>query len=83
MAHIAKLRKVGGSVMLAIPPALLDGLALKPDASVGVSIDDGKLIVEPRTAKRYSLEQLLREHSASAEDDSEWLGSAPSGRELI
>ncbi len=83
MAHIAKLRKVGGSVMLAIPPALLDGLSLKPDASVGVSIDDGKLIVEPRTAKRYSLDQLLREHSAAVDGDREWLDSAPSGRELI
>ena len=82
MAHVGKLRKVGGSVMLAIPPALLDGLSLKPDSSVGVSIEGGKLIVEPRNHKIYPLEQLLREHEAG-EQDREWLDAPASGREII
>jgi antitoxin component of MazEF toxin-antitoxin module len=32
---VARLRKLGGPVMLAIPPALLDSLDLRPDGSVG------------------------------------------------
>ncbi len=44
--HITNLRKVGGSVMLAVPPALLDLLQRKASTSVGVVVDDGRLIVE-------------------------------------
>lgn len=33
--HTTNLRKVGGSVMLAVPPALLDFLHLEPGAKVG------------------------------------------------
>ncbi|MBV9567389.1 MAG: antitoxin, partial [Hyphomicrobiales bacterium] len=33
--HTTNLRKVGGSVMLAVPPALLDVLHLAPGAKVG------------------------------------------------
>ncbi|MEW6363357.1 MAG: antitoxin, partial [Acidobacteriota bacterium] len=33
--HITTLRKVGGSIMLAVPPALLDILHLQPSAKVG------------------------------------------------
>ena len=34
--HTTNLRKVGGSVMLAVPPALLDILHLQPGATVGI-----------------------------------------------
>ena len=34
--HTTNLRKVGGSVMLAVPPALLDILHLQPGAKVGI-----------------------------------------------
>ena len=64
--HMTKLRAVGGSVMFAIPKALLEGLHLKANASVGVSVADGKLIVvnvfdvkEPKTKEfRKSLDSL-------------------------
>lgn len=41
------LRKVGGSVTLAVPPALLDLLSLSRGAKVGLSVDRGRLVVEP------------------------------------
>ncbi len=44
--HTTNLRKVGGSVMLAVPPALLDILQLQPGAKVGIAVESGRLIVK-------------------------------------
>ena len=38
MNHVARLRKVGGSVMVTIPPAALAELKLKPDTDVELSV---------------------------------------------
>jgi antitoxin ChpS len=43
--HTTNLRKVGGSVMLAVPPAILELLQLRAGATVGVSVEAGRLIV--------------------------------------
>ena len=43
--YTTNLRKVGGSVMLAVPPALLDILRLRPGVQVGIAIESGRLIV--------------------------------------
>ena len=45
--------------MLAVPPALLDILSLRPGAQVGIAIESGRLVVEPRQRPRYTLEELL------------------------
>ena len=45
--HTTNLRKVGGSVMLAVPPALLSILRLQAGAEVGIAVENGRLIVEP------------------------------------
>ena len=37
--HITNLRKVGGSVMLAVPPALLDLLHLQAGTTVGIAVE--------------------------------------------
>ncbi|WP_350224645.1 AbrB/MazE/SpoVT family DNA-binding domain-containing protein [Leclercia adecarboxylata] len=42
--YITRLKKVGGSVMLAVPPAILKTLDLQPDSEVGVTIDNGCLL---------------------------------------
>jgi len=84
--HTAFLRKVGGSVMLALPPAILDMLGLRAGAQVGVVVDDGRLIVEPQRRPRYALDELLAQCDPAAEttdEDREWLDGAPVGRELI
>lgn len=86
MPHTAKLRKVGGSVMVAIPKPMLDALELAPDAAVGLSVKAGKLVVEPRPRRRYSLDELLAQCDAKArpsKQDREWLESPPVGREII
>jgi antitoxin ChpS len=57
--HITNLRKVGGSVMLAVPPAILDLLHLEVGAVVGLAVDGGRLIVDPKVKPRYTLAELL------------------------
>ena len=83
--HITNLRKVGGSVMLAVPPALLDILRLQPGAKVGIAVESGRLIVEPRR-RRYTMDELLAECHPKAprtKEEQEWLDSKPAGGELI
>ena len=84
--HITNLRKVGGSVMLAVPPALLDVLQLQAGARVGIAIESGRLIVEPRQRPRYTLQELLAQchpKAARTREDRDWLDNKPVGRELI
>ena len=84
MPHAARLRKVGGSVMLAIPKPMLDALDLTADASVDLSIAGGRIVVDPRKRKRYSLDELLAECKPSARrsrEDRDWLAGGPVGRE--
>ena len=84
--HTTNLRKVGGSVMLAVPPALLDLLMLGAGASVDIGVEDGRLIVVPRTRPSYSLKELLAQcdETAPADDaDRTWLDARPVGNELL
>ena len=53
--YTTTLRKVGGSVMLAVPPALLDVLRLGPGAKVDLAVQDGRLVVEKQKRPRYTL----------------------------
>jgi antitoxin ChpS len=95
--HTTNLRKVGGSVMLAVPPALLDILHLQPGAKVGIAVDGGRLVVEPQQRPRYTLNELLvqcnpkvrrknvqrSKNARRSKQEQEWLHSKPVGRELI
>ena len=72
--------------MLAIPKPMLDALDLAPNASVGLSIKAGRLVVDPNRRRRYSLDDLLAQCKPSARRsraDREWLKNPPAGRELI
>jgi antitoxin ChpS len=64
--HTTNLRKVGGSVMLAVPPALLDILRLRPGARVGRAVQGGRLVIEPHRHPRYRLEDLLAQCNPKA-----------------
>jgi antitoxin ChpS len=84
--HTTNLRKVGGSVMLAVPPALLDILNLQPGAKVGIAIERGRLVVEPQQRRRYTLKELLAQCNPKArrsKREQEWLDSKPVGGELV
>jgi antitoxin ChpS len=80
------LRRVGGSVMLAVPPAVLDLLNLRSGVKVGLSVEGERLIVEARPKPRYTLDELLAQCDAKArrtKDERDWLAGGPAGRELI
>ncbi len=84
--YITSLRKVGGSLMLAVPPALLEMLQLRPGAKVGIAIQSGRLVLEPQRRPRYTLEELLAQCDPKAprgKKEREWLDNKPVGRELI
>ena len=84
--HTTHLRRVGGSVMFAVPPALLDILQLQPGAKVGIEVESGRLIVEARPRPRYTLDELLAQCNPKArrsKREREWLDSKPVGGELI
>ncbi len=84
--HITNLRKVGGSVMLAVPPAVLDILRLRPGAKVGLTVRGGRLVVESQQRPRYTLDELLAQCNRKVRRnrrEREWLSGARAGRELI
>jgi antitoxin ChpS len=85
MPHATRLRKVGGSVMLAIPKSVLDALDLAPDAAVDLSIKAGRLVVDPKKRRRYSLDELLAQCKPAKRSraDREWQTDLRAGRELI
>lgn len=87
--HTTRLRKVGGSVMLAVPPALLDVLEVGVGTEVGLALHDGQLVVSPRPRPRYTLDQLILEAEAAGHlygatvEDREWIDAPAAGRELV
>jgi antitoxin ChpS len=84
--HTTNLRKVGGSVMLAVPRAVLDVLGLRPGAKLGIAIERDRLVLELPKRARYTLDELLAQCDSKArrtKEDQEWLDNRPVGRELI
>jgi len=81
-----RLKKVGGSVMLAVPPAVLKTLGLVTDSEVSLTIDNGRLIIEPQNRPRYSLEELLAQcdpHIDMSDEDRQWIDTPAVGKELL
>lgn len=71
--------------MLAVPPAILDLLHLEVGATVGLSVDGERLVIEPQLKPKYTLDELLLQcdgDAAVTEEDRAWLDLAPIGREL-
>jgi antitoxin ChpS len=84
--HTTNLRKVGGSVMMAVPPAFLDLLHLRVGATVGMAIDGGRLVIEPNPRPRYTLAELLAASDYSQPqppEQREWVDAPAVGGELI
>jgi len=78
--HLTHLRKVGGSVMLAVPPAILDLLRLRAGLAVGLAVDQGRLVVQPTPRQRYQLEDLLASCDSSAaitQQEQAWVAMKP------
>ena len=84
--HTTNLRKVGGSIMLAVPPALLDILHLRAGAKVGLAVQSGRLVVEPQERPHYTLDELLAQcnrRRRAARKTANGSTTGPVGSELI
>ena len=84
--HTTNLRKVGGSIMLSVPPALLDLLRLGVGAKVNIAVENGRLIIEPKARPSYSLDELLAQCDETAPppaEDRAWIDAKPVGNELL
>ncbi len=62
----AKLRRVGGSTVVAIPPALLKQLGLAADSRVSVIVEKDQLVIRPEARPRYSLALLMSQCDLTA-----------------
>ena len=84
--YVTHLRKVGGSVVLAVPPALLDVLGLHVGTAVSLAVDEGRLIVSGRPRAHHALADLLAQCDPTAEtsgEDRDWTAVGPVGGELL
>lgn len=84
--HTTNLRRVGGSIMLAIPPALLDVLHLTAGAKVGLAVDSGRLVIEPQARPRYTMAELLAASDYTEPqppEEREWIDAPAVGGEPL
>ncbi len=84
--HTTTLRKVGGSVMLTVPPALLDILRLGAGSRVALAVDQGRLVVEGQARPHYTMAELLAASDYSGgqpPDEREWVDALAVGREPL
>jgi antitoxin ChpS len=84
----AKLRSVGGSTMVAIPPAVLKSIKIGPNSEVSIRVDDGRIIIEAvhRPTGRVGLAERLARCDFSqpiSSEEQSWVQSSRIGREEL
>ncbi|MBU6455414.1 MAG: antitoxin [Cyanobacteria bacterium REEB67] len=83
--HITSLQKVGDSVMLEIPSALLEQLHLRADSAVKIGIEGDRIVIESNSKHRYTMAELLAASDYSQLPDKserEWIDAGATGREI-
>lgn len=84
----ATLRKWGGAIAVSLPKKILSMLSLEVGAEVNIATENGKIILSP-ARQSFTLTQLMKEQkqlerrSEHPVIDSQWLGSAARGKELL
>lgn len=82
----SKFRRVGGSTMIAVPPAVMEALGLGPGAEVSLEAKGGKLIVSPAVKPAPSLGDLIAQCDPKAKAppaDKAWTAGGPRGKEIL
>jgi antitoxin ChpS len=81
------LRNLGGSVVMAVPKKILSLARLDAGSTVDVSVENGRLIVQPREKPQYTLAELLsrcrRSDLAPQRKERSWLRGSAAGREML
>ena len=72
---------------MAVPRKILDLVSLDAGQKVELTVENGRLIIEPAKKRRYTLRQLLSRCRANdlapPLKDRQWLDGGPAGRELL
>jgi antitoxin MazE len=55
-----KIQKWGNSLAVRIPKAFAEEAHVAYGTSVNLSVDDGKIVIDPHTEPEYRLEELLK-----------------------
>ena len=82
----AKLRSIGGSVMVAVPKPFLAQANLGPGSTVTIAIENGNILLKPVVKPRYTLDELLAKCNFGKRvprAEREWQDATPVGREAI
>ncbi|MFT4021285.1 MAG: antitoxin [Acinetobacter sp.] len=77
------LKKVGGSVILILPPAVLRVLNLEAGKEVVLNVHEGKLLMDPKPKPVYQLAELLEQHQVINTGNGEWLDNQAIGKEKL
>ena len=81
------LRNLGGSVVMVVPKEILGLVDLKAGSQVRIGVENGRVVIEPRTKPHYTLSELLamspRNALKPSRKDREWLSGGPVGKEAI
>ena len=83
---LTNLRKVGGSVMLALSPAFLEELNLNPGSTVDVVMVGAELVIKPLNRPKYKLNELLAQcdlDAPTSKEDQLWFADSSVGREIL
>jgi antitoxin ChpS len=81
-----RIRKVGGSMMVALPVGIAKDLGLAVGDELTIGLRRSEIVARPVARKKYTLAELLAQCDPAApmsEEDRLWLSSPPVGREII
>lgn len=79
------LRKIGGSVVVAIPAPYLNALHVRAGETVEMTLEGERLVLQ-RAKPRYTLEELLAQTPDDISEEMramKWLKNEPQGREAL
>jgi antitoxin ChpS len=85
---VLTIRKVGGSLMVALPKAAAEQLGLQDKQRIAFEIKKGRIVLDPKVYVRpkYKLADLIAECDADApipEEAQEWLDAPSVGSEIV
>ncbi len=81
MATTTHVRKWGNSLAVRLPQNILNQLQLAVDGEVSISVENGKIILEPVKRREYTLEELLAQCPPESIHDEIDFGK-PRGKEV-
>jgi antitoxin ChpS len=86
--YLAKLRALGGSLVLAFPPEMLRNADLGVNDTVGILWQNGQFVLQPhpKPKPKYRLADLVAQCDFTAPyttEESAWFADRPRGREEL